>query len=161
MGEQAHDRLPGYLQLQGVLERANGARVHRYLPLEVPETARHYVRDSVKQGQGSHVEFEVRGNLQDMPFDKPNTGRFWIKAPVKDVIYDFVPPALRAVGTPAWPALTQLHGTLVFEGAGMQVQQADTGFAGHPEATHGRGGSANSGPSNTPFDGASLKELRI
>ena len=137
MGEQAHDRLPGYLQLQGVLERANGARVHRYLPLEVPETARHYVRDSVKQGQGSHVEFEVRGNLQDMPFDKPNTGRFWIKAPVKDVIYEFVPPALRAAGTPAWPALTQLHGTLVFEGAGMQVQQADTGFAGHPKLRMG------------------------
>ena len=133
MGETAQARLPGHLQLQGVLQRADGARVHRYLPLAVPEMARHYVRDSVKQGQGSHVEFEVRGNLQDMPFDRPGSGRFWIKAPVKDVIYEFVPPALHAAGTPAWPALTQLQGTLVFEGAGMKVQQADTGFAGHPK----------------------------
>lgn len=128
---QGEDRLPGYLQLQGVLERANGARVHRYLPLEVPEIARHYVRDSVQQGVGSDVEFEVRGHLRDMPFDRPGTGRFFIKAPVKEVVYAFVPPALHTGPGPAWPALKDLRGTLVFEGAAMRVQQASTGFEGH------------------------------
>lgn len=130
-GTQGADRLPGYLQLQGVLERADGARVHRYLPLEVPEMARHYVRDSVLQGDGAQVEFEVRGHLQDMPFDRPGTGRFFIKAPVKNVVYAFVPPSLHLGVGPVWPALTDLSGTLVFEGAGMQVQQAATGFVGH------------------------------
>ena len=133
MGEQAEDRLPGYLQLQGVLDRANGARVYRYLPLEVPEEARHYVRDSVKQGQGHKVEFEVQGNLQDMPFERPDTGRFFIKAPVDGVVYEFAPAALLQEGSQPWPALTNLRGTLVFDGAAMRVQQAETGFAGHPK----------------------------
>ena len=130
-GGKGADRLPGYLHIQGLLERADGARVHRYLPLAVPEMARHYVRDSVQQGTGSQVEFEVKGNLKDMPFDRPGTGRFFIKAPVKDVVYAFVPPSLHVGAGPAWPALTELNGTLVFEGAGMQVQQAATGFVGH------------------------------
>lgn len=133
MGEDAQDRLPGFLQLKGELERADGARVHRYLPLEVPETARHYVRDSVKQGRGSKVEFEVRGNLQDMPFEKPGTGRFFIKAPVSHVVYDFVPAKLHTGDTPPWPALDDLSGTLVFEGAAMHVERAATGFSGHPK----------------------------
>lgn len=137
MGQQAQDRLPGNLQLQGLLERANGARVHRYLPLEIPEMARHYVRDSVQQGQGSKVEFEVKGNLRDMPFDRPGTGRFFIKAPVKNVIYEFAPVSVQTPGEPAWPALTDLSGTLIFEGAGMTVQQASTGFAGHPKLRMG------------------------
>ena len=133
MGETEDKRLPGYLQLQGGLVRADGARVHRYLPLQVPEIARHYVRDSVHQGVGQKVEFEVKGNLVDMPFSQPGSGRFYIKAPVKDVVYAYVPASLHQAGTPAWPALTDLHGTLVFEGASMQVQQADTGFVGHPK----------------------------
>lgn len=137
MGQQAQDRLPGYLQLQGLLERANGARVHRYLPLEIPEMARHYVRDSVQQGQGSKVEFEVKGNLRDMPFERPGTGRFFIKAPVKNVIYEFAPASVQTPGEPAWPALTDLSGTLIFEGAGMTVQQASTGFVGYPKLRMG------------------------
>lgn len=136
-GDSPSDRLPGYLQLRGVLERANGAKVYRYLPLEVPATARHYVRDSVKQGRASQVEFEVHGNLQDMPFDRPNTGRFFIKAPVQEVEYDFAPASLFEPGQVRWPALTQLQGTLVFEGASMQVLQAQTGFAGHPQLRMG------------------------
>lgn len=132
MGESDADRLPGYLQLQGVLKQANGARVYRYLPLEVPEIARHYVRDSVKQGQGRDVEFEVAGNLLDMPFDRPGTGRFYIKAPVHDVEYEFVPTSLQNRNLPRWPSLKDLQGTLVFDGVSMQVLDAETGFAGHP-----------------------------
>ena len=131
-GDTASERFPGYLQLNGLLARANGARVYRYLPLEIPEMARHYVRDSIRQGEGRQVEFEVKGLLRDMPFDQPGTGRFYIKAPVSHVVYDFAPATLVDTGTaPAWPMLTDLSGTLVFEGASMQVQQASTGFAGH------------------------------
>ncbi len=131
-GDTASGRFPGYLQLHGQLARANGARVHRYLPLQIPDMARHYVRDSVRQGEGHQVEFEVKGLLHDMPFDKPGSGRFYIKAPVSHVVYDFAPATLVDTGTtPPWPMLTDLSGTLVFEGTSMQVQQASTGFAGH------------------------------
>ena len=132
MGDAEADRLPGYLQLQGVLQQANGARVHRYLPLEIPEVARHYVRDSVQRGLGRNVEFEVTGNLRDMPFDRPGKGRFYIKAPVQEVEYAFVPASLQHGDLPHWPALKDLRGTLVFDGNSMQVLDAETGFAGHP-----------------------------
>ena len=132
MGVQPAERLPGVLQLQGVLERANGARVHRYLPLELPASARHYVRDSVIQGHAENVRFEVRGHLQDMPFSQPGSGRFYIDAPLRDVTYDFLPASLRTADQTAWPALSNLSGRLIFEGRSMEVQRASTGFAGHP-----------------------------
>jgi uncharacterized protein YhdP len=69
MGADAARRLPGDLELEGVLSRANGARVHRYLPLEVPQDARHYVRDSVRSGSASNVRFKVAGPLEQFPFD--------------------------------------------------------------------------------------------
>lgn len=130
-GQHGNAKFPGSLKLSGALERADGGRVFRYLPLAIPQSARYYVRDTVLQGQGKHVKFEVQGNLQDMPFTKPGSGRFYIEAPVQDVIFNFVPPHLRALPDTAWPALEKLSGRLIFEGNSMEVRQATTSFAGH------------------------------
>lgn len=132
-GQNERPRFPGSLKLSGALDRADGARVFRYLPLAVPEVARHYVRDTVLQGQGKNVKFEVQGNLQDMPFTKPGSGRFYIEAPVNNVIFNFIPSKLRSQPSTAWPALEKLSGTLVFEGNSMEVRQAATSFTGHPK----------------------------
>ena len=120
----AKARFPGVLQLKGVLSRADGTQVHRYLPLHIPPEARHYVRDAVLAGQGSNVQFEVGGDLHDMPFSTPGSGRFRITAPVRDVRYAYVPPSLLHPGEKPWPELSRLSGELVFEGAGMQVNKA-------------------------------------
>lgn len=124
MGADAANRLPGELQLEGVLSRANGARVHRYLPLEIPQDARHYVRDSVRSGSASNVRFKVAGPLAHFPFEQGGKGVFHIAAPVRDVVYDYVPPRVRAAGDAPWPLITQLTGDLVFDQAGMQVRNA-------------------------------------
>ncbi|MDH0048651.1 YhdP family protein [Comamonas terrigena] len=132
MGADAARRLPGDLELEGVLSRANGARVHRYLPLEVPQDARHYVRDSVRSGSASNVRFKVAGPLEQFPFDTHGSkGVFHIVAPVRDVVYDYVPPRLRAEGEAPWPLITQLAGELVFDRAGMQVRNAQGWFGEH------------------------------
>ncbi len=119
---QQRPRLPGVLELGGVLGRADGTRVHRYLPLEIPAEARHYVRDAVQQGRADRVRFEVKGDLRDFPFRDPKQGAFRIVADVRDVQYAFVPPSASA--ELSWPALTQLAGELVFEGNGMRVRGA-------------------------------------
>lgn len=132
MGADAAQRLPGDLTLDGVLTRANGARVHRYLPLEVPQDARHYVRDSVRSGAASNVRFKVAGPLAQFPFDtRGSKGVFHIAAPVRDVVYDYVPSRLRAAGEAPWPLITQLAGELVFDKAGMQVRNAQGWFGEH------------------------------
>lgn len=125
-------RFPGVLDLRGQLTRADGTRVHRYLPLSVPAEARHYVRDAVQTGRASSVTFRVRGDLHDMPFTDPRQGDFRIAARVNGVTYAYVPPQLQAAGEAPWPALVKLSGELIFERAGMQVKGAVGSFAGLP-----------------------------
>ncbi|NPC55044.1 YhdP family protein [Caenimonas soli] len=127
----ASARFPGVLDLQAGISRADGARVHRYLPLGVSKAARQYVRESVVQGTATGARFRVKGDLRHFPFKNPRQGDFRITADVRDVTYAFVPPSVTK-GTVSWPALTQLSGELVFERNGMQVKKAAGHFAGAP-----------------------------
>lgn len=120
----AKSRFPGVLQLKGALSRADGTKVHRYLPLHIPADARHYVRDAVLAGQASNVQFEIKGDLWDVPFPEPGSGIFRIVAPVRDVRYAYVPASHLNAGDKPWPELSHLSGELVFEGPGMQVNKA-------------------------------------
>lgn len=126
----SRSRFPGVLDLSGNLSRADGTRVHRYLPLAIPAEARHYVRDAVVAGSSNHVDFRVRGDLHDMPFNDPRQGEFRIAAQVQGVTYAYVPAHLQTAGELPWPALTGLAGELVFERSSMRVQGASGGFAG-------------------------------
>lgn len=123
-------RFPGVLDLSGTLTRADGTRVHRYLPLVIPADARHYVRDAVVAGSASSVVFRVKGDLHDMPFDNPKQGDFRIAAHVSDVTYAFVPRGLQPAGELPWPALERLGGELIFDRSGMRVQGASAVFSG-------------------------------
>ena len=125
-------RFPGVMDLTGTLVRADGTRVHRYLPQSIPAESRHYVRDAILSGSASNVQFRVKGDLHDLPFNDPRQGDFRIAARVKDVTYAYVPPRLQPGGALPWPALTQLAGELVFERSSMQVRGATGGFAGTP-----------------------------
>ena len=125
-------RFPGVLDLSGTLHRADGTRVHRYLPLSIPPDSRHYVRDAVVAGSASNVQFRVKGDLHHLPFNDPKQGEFRIAARVKDVTYAYVPPSLQPAGTLPWPALTNLSGELIFERSSMQVRSATGTFAGRP-----------------------------
>jgi uncharacterized protein (TIGR02099 family) len=124
---------PGVLDLQGRLERADGTRVFRYLPLGIPKHTRDYVHESVTRGTASGVDFRVRGDLHDMPFMDPREGEFRIAAKVADVNYAYVPPSSVAAGkAPAWPGLTGVSGDLIFERASMRVRNAQGRIAGAP-----------------------------
>lgn len=131
-GRGAQQRFPGVLSLNGTLRNADGSRVHRYLPLEIPASARHYVRDSVQGGRASQVRFKVEGDLHQLPFKEPGTGEFHIAADLHDVTYDYVPASVRSADAQPWPALTGLSGTLVFDRASMAVRDAQARVAGHP-----------------------------
>lgn len=123
-------RFPGVLDLSGTLTRANGTRVHRYLPLVIPAQARHYVRDAVRAGSASTVAFRVKGDLHDMPFNDPKQGEFRIAAQVQNATYAFVPPSVQPAGDLPWPVLTRLSGELVFERSSMHVIGASGQFTG-------------------------------
>lgn len=126
-------RFPGVLDVSGELTRAEGTRVHRYLPLVIDRQVRHYVRDAVRAGRSDHVQFKVQGDLYDMPFTNPEHGQFRIAAKIKDATYAYVPPPLHSAQEPPWPVLTQLAGELIFERASMTVRKASASIAAHPQ----------------------------
>ena len=129
-GTDAQPRFPGVLDLQGQLSRANGARIHRYLPRDLGSDALRYVRESITSGQASAVNFRVKGELDYVPFEKPGKGEFHISAQLRDVNYQFVPDYLLSPGEKPWPPLTKLSGELVFDRNSMTVRKAK-GFLGH------------------------------
>ena len=122
----------GTLDLQGVLSRGNGARVHRYLPLVMADQVRHYVRDAVVQGEVSNVTFKVKGAVDEIPFADPKKGEFKVAAQVKNGVLAYVPAWAQPAGATPWPALTALNGELVFDRATLAVNNATSGIAGMP-----------------------------
>jgi uncharacterized protein (TIGR02099 family) len=117
-------RFPGVLDLQANLSRADGTRVHRYLPSIIYQPARDYVRDAVQAGSASSVKFRVKGDLHDMPFADARQAEFRISANVKNARLAFVPRSLQAPDAPPWPSLTQLSGELVIDRSKLQVRNA-------------------------------------
>ena len=119
-----HARFPGVLDLQANLSRADGTRVHRYLPSAIYRPARDYVRDAVQAGLVSGVKFRIKGDLHDMPFADARQGEFRISAKVKNASLVFVPRSLQAPDALPWPPLTQLNGELVIDRTQLQVRNA-------------------------------------
>jgi uncharacterized protein (TIGR02099 family) len=124
-------RLPGVLDLQGSLSRADGTRVWRYLPLGVGKPARDYVHEAVQAGTATGTKFKVRGDLRQFPFPDNKGGEFLITTQVRDVTYAYVPRSLLH-GSAPWPALEGVTGQLVFQGNGMQIRDVRGHVAGLP-----------------------------
>lgn len=120
--------LPGVLDLKGQLLRGEATRVWRYLPLSIPPGTRNYVRQAFRSGQGEGVSFEVKGDLDSFPFKNDVGGRFRVRVPIRQVVMDYVPPALLGLTAEAktglWPPFTSLDGLLRFEGQRMVIEGA-------------------------------------
>ena len=125
-------RFPGVMDVQGRFTRADGARVHRYLPLGVPAEARHYVRDAVIKGSVSDLAVRIRGDLYNIPFSDPAQGEFRFAGKVRNGTLAYVPRGLQARDQAPWPALTDLNGELVFDRSTMRVLGATGRLAGAP-----------------------------
>ena len=121
---KARSRFPGVLDLQATLSRADGTRVHRYLPSIIHRPVREYVRDAVVAGTASGVKFTVKGDLKNMPFNDPKLGEFRISADVQNATYVYVPRSIQPPDALRWPALTQLTGELVIDRAQLQINRA-------------------------------------
>ncbi len=120
----------GVLDLQGSLSRGDGAKVHRYLPLVLPDQVRHYVRDAVVQGAVSDVKFKVKGPVNHIPFSNPALGEFKISAKVAKGEFAYVPKLLQPKDAKPWPALTDVQGELVFNRAALDIHDASAKVTG-------------------------------
>ena len=81
----AHGKVPGgagTINISGTAEGVDGAAVHKYLPIVVGDPALDYVEAAVLAGRVSNGRWEVRGKLDDFPWDgaAPQEGTFSLKA---------------------------------------------------------------------------------
>ncbi|MDD2881569.1 MAG: YhdP family protein [Rhodoferax sp.] len=128
----SRSRFPGVLDLQATLSRANGTRVHRYLPLVIDQAARDYVKNAITAGGASNVRFAIRGDIDQLPTIDPRQGSFRISADVKDAAMAFVPTALQEPQELPWPTLTGLSGELVIDRMQLHVKDARAKLAEAP-----------------------------
>lgn len=129
-GLARNGRFPGHLQLDGQLQRGDGARVARYLPRQINAEVRNYVRHAVKDGRINQATFKVNGDLWDFPY--PESGRhggeFRIAGEVEGATFAYIPSLPAQGDQPAydspWPAMTQLKGELIFDRVSMEIRNA-------------------------------------
>ena len=132
--KQGADRFPGELDLTGTFSRANGARVHRYLPLGIPAEARDYVRRAIQKGEARNFGVRVKGDLSRVGDAPPEPGSlFRFAGQVRGVTMAYVPPALQPEGQAPWPPLEDLAGELIFDHNTMQVKNASGRVQGYPD----------------------------
>jgi len=110
----------GRLELKGRLERAQVARVARYLPLGIPVRVRDWVAAALPSGLGEDVVVDVQGDLKDFPFRDPTRGVFRIAGRFRDTTLAFAPQ---------WPPLDRIQADFDFSRAGFSVlaQSATSG----------------------------------
>lgn len=130
---RSHNRFPGVLDLSATLDRADGARVYRYLPREVPASVRQYLHESIQHAQARAVQFKVRGDLWDFPFDQAGArGEFMVRAKLSNTQYAYVPAYLNKSNAPGWPALEKVEGDLSIDRASLHIANGRAQLAGAP-----------------------------
>lgn len=97
---------PGTIDLSGVLNRADGRQVGRYLPIVLPEAPRNWLTRGILAGEASDVRVRIRGDLRDFPFVDPAKGQFQVTARVQKGVLDYAE---------GWPRIDNIVGDLNFE----------------------------------------------
>jgi uncharacterized protein YhdP len=121
-------RFPGVIDLSGRIQRANADRVAAYLPLAVPQPARHYVERAVRGGRVDGGTFAVRGDIWQFPFRNGTPDQvFRITAKLRDVNFDYLPSVLpggdEAAWDSPWPGLSAAQGELVFDRSSIALTE--------------------------------------
>lgn len=129
-GAAAATRLPGVLDVQGSLSRAELAAIAGYLPLAMPAHAREYLQHALLGGAASNVKFKAKGDLAHFPFVDPKRGEFRISADIKAADIAYGAGLVEPGESGAWPALAQLSGELVMDQDTLQIRSAKGAFAG-------------------------------
>ena len=128
----------GILDLQGTVQQGDASRVHRYLPLSISPTVRHYVRDSVLKGSLQGVGVKIKGDLKQLPFANPKEGEFRFSGKVKEVQYAYVPPtnpntASRSASSEGvWPIMNSVNADILFDRLSFKVNGASGKWGNMP-----------------------------
>jgi uncharacterized protein (TIGR02099 family) len=113
----------GTIDLSVLLNRGDGTRLERYLPLGsiMGAGTRDWLAQAVLAGQLSDVRVRLRGDLRDFPFVEPASGDFRVTARVEKA-------ALRYAE--GWPEIHDVDADLLFERKRMDIVARSGSVAG-------------------------------
>ena len=124
-------RFPGVIDLTAQLTRADGTRVHRYLPLTINAEARRYVREAVLAGSASPVDFRVQGDMDRLPFKSAEApSEFRVSAQLSGVDFDYLPVGFQPTDAAPWPGLRGFSGQLVLDHLKLNINAGTSGVVG-------------------------------
>jgi uncharacterized protein (TIGR02099 family) len=107
----------GALDLKADFQRAQVARIARYLPTSISEKLRIYLGHGLQAGMSHGATIEVHGDLTKFPYSRdPDAGLFHIVAPFRGGKFDpspYPPRNMRNGTLNVWPPLDGIDG--VFE----------------------------------------------
>ncbi|MBU1397204.1 MAG: TIGR02099 family protein, partial [Gammaproteobacteria bacterium] len=102
---------PGVIDLGVHLSRAEGTAVYRYFPKKIGDHTVNWVRQAVVAGQSDNVQLNLKGDLEQFPFEQGN-GVFRVDVQARDAVIDYVP---------GWPRIEGIRGRVLFQGKAMEV----------------------------------------
>lgn len=117
----------GTAALSGTIERMKAERAWRYMPLAVGEATAKWLQAGLVGGTAKNGKWELTGALNDYPWTAPGTkGKFLIEGNVENGAVDYVPNYVKTADGrfetgSEWPILSDIQGTIRFEGASMTV----------------------------------------
>jgi uncharacterized protein YhdP len=120
---EGRGRYPGHLELNAGLSQGVARRMHRYLPLAIPNDTRQYIAYAVQSGTLKRASIHVAGDLAEFPFAArggPKTGEFTIKAEIAAALIAFVPST--PTFTSPWPTLTNANVELLVDRGTLELR---------------------------------------
>ena len=103
---------PGIADFTGKLTRADARRVMRYMPLPVARKAREWMENAFVAGASSEVNFRVKGDLREFPFEGGKNGTFFVTAKITDGTLHY---------GENWPNIEKIEGDVAIRGRRMEV----------------------------------------
>lgn len=91
--------------------KLDGRTIYRYVPY-IGQGATAWLRRAIVAGPVTDVQFRLRGNPGDFPFDDPQQGEFRITGKVTGGTLDYAP---------GWPAITNVDADVVFHGRKLSI----------------------------------------
>jgi uncharacterized protein (TIGR02099 family) len=103
---------PGDIDLSARLSRGSGDAVWRYMPLTVGKDVRDWLRTALVGGHTDDVVLRLKGDLSRFPFRDSKDEIFQVKGRFREATLRYAE---------RWPAIDNIAGELLFEGARMLI----------------------------------------
>lgn len=124
----------GRADFTGRLDGFDVKKIGRYLPLQTPESLRHWLTGALEDGRADNVSLRLRGDLAHFPFKggpEKGKGEFRIGGKITDGKLNYDPGVYGRDGkSPLWPLAEKIMGSFLFEGTRMEIR-GDTARTGN------------------------------